>query len=96
MKIDNSGKPLASVTARPLEGRTAAKTEQAAEKNSVSINPLAAQLSNAAGVGKSDSPFDSKKVEQIRQAIAEGRFTIKPEAIADGLISSVKSLLARP
>ncbi|MCB5194687.1 flagellar biosynthesis anti-sigma factor FlgM [Deefgea salmonis] len=96
MKIDNSGKPLANIATRPLEGRVAAKAEQATEKNSVSINPLAAQLSNVAGAGKSESTFDAEKVAQIRQAIADGRFAIKPEAIADGLLSSVKALLARP
>lgn len=30
--------------------------------------------------------IDTAKVEQIRQAIAEGRFSVNPEAIADGLI----------
>lgn len=95
MKIDNSGKALGVVTARPLEGRGANKAEQAAEQDSVSINPLAAQLSNVAGSGKSESTFDADKVAAIRQAIADGRFTIKPDAIADGLLSSVKELLAR-
>jgi negative regulator of flagellin synthesis FlgM len=95
MKIDNSGKALGAVTARPLEGRAMAKAAQTAEKESVSINPLAAQLSNVAGAGKSEPTFDADKVATIRQAIADGRFTVKPEAIADGLLSSVKELLAR-
>ncbi|MGL4995415.1 MAG: flagellar biosynthesis anti-sigma factor FlgM [Deefgea sp.] len=95
MKIDNSGKALGAITARPLEGRAAAKAEQTPEKESVSINPLAAKLSNVAGAGKSESTFDAEKVGAIRQAISEGRFTVKPEAIADGLLSSVKELLAR-
>lgn len=95
MKIDNSGKALGAVTARPLEGRAAGKAEQSAEKDSVSINPLAAQLSSVAGAGKSEPTFDADKVAAIRQAIADGRFTVKPEAIADGLLSSVKELLAR-
>ncbi len=95
MKIDNSGKALGIVPNRPLEGRVAAKAEQSAEKESVSINPLAAQLSSVAGAGKSESTFDAEKVAAIRQAISEGRFAVKPEAIADGLLSSVKELLAR-
>lgn len=95
MKIDNSGKVLDTISARPLEGRATAKAGPAAEKESVSINPLAAKLSNVAGAGKSESTFDADKVAAIRQAIADGRFTVKPEAIADGLLSSVKELLAR-
>ncbi len=95
MKIDNSGNTLGAVNARPLEGRAAAKAEQTAAQDSVSINPLAAQLSNVAGAGKSESTFDADKVAAIRQAISEGRFTVKPEAIAEGLLSSVKELLAR-
>lgn len=94
MKIDNSGKALSAVTPRPLEGR-AAKAEQASEKDSVSINPLAAKLSDVAGSGKSESTFDADKVAAIRQAISEGRFTVNSEKIADGLLSSVKELLAR-
>ncbi|MBM5570940.1 MULTISPECIES: flagellar biosynthesis anti-sigma factor FlgM [Deefgea] len=95
MKIDNSGKALGAVSARPLEGRSAAKAEQAAEQDSVSINPLAAKLSNVTGAGKSESTFDADKVAAIRQAIAEGRFSVNSEKIADGLLSSVKELLAR-
>jgi negative regulator of flagellin synthesis FlgM len=88
MKIDNSGKALGAIPARPLEGRAAAKAEQAAEKDSVSINSLAAKLSN-------ESTFDTKKVDEIRQAISEGRFSVNSSKIADGLLSSVKELLAR-
>ncbi|QZA79283.1 flagellar biosynthesis anti-sigma factor FlgM [Deefgea tanakiae] len=95
MKIDNSGKALGAVSARPLEGRATAKAEQAAEKDSVIINPLAAKLSNVAGAGKSESTFDADKVAAIRQAISEGRFSVNSEKIADGLLSSVKELLAR-
>jgi negative regulator of flagellin synthesis FlgM len=38
--------------------------------------------------------FDADRVAEIRQAIAEGRFTINPERIADGLIESVKDMLS--
>ena len=95
MKIDNSGKPLGSIASRPLEARGTAKAEQGAGQDSVSIKPLAAKLSDVAGAGKAEATFDADKVAAIRQAISEGRFAVKPEAIADGLLSSVKELLAR-
>ncbi|HVC48705.1 MAG TPA: flagellar biosynthesis anti-sigma factor FlgM [Burkholderiales bacterium] len=35
----------------------------------------------------------AERISAIKQAITEGRFQIKPEAIASGLIASVKALL---
>ncbi|MBR9772716.1 flagellar biosynthesis anti-sigma factor FlgM [Halomonas sp. MMSF_3323] len=37
--------------------------------------------------------IDSARVEQIRDAIREGRLEIHPERIADGLIDSVRDML---
>lgn len=42
------------------------------------------------------APIDSAKVEAIKQAIAEGRFRVNPEKIADRLLDSVKELLTDP
>ena len=43
----------------------------------------------------SDDPqsFDAGRVAEIRQAIADGRFTINAGAIADRLIASAKELV---
>ncbi|WP_298927240.1 flagellar biosynthesis anti-sigma factor FlgM [uncultured Ramlibacter sp.] len=38
--------------------------------------------------------FDSAKVDSIRQAIREGRFSVNPEAIADRLIADAAALLS--
>jgi negative regulator of flagellin synthesis FlgM len=37
--------------------------------------------------------FNAERVAEIRQAIAEGRFRINPEAVADGLLASVHEML---
>lgn len=37
--------------------------------------------------------FDQAKVDAIRQAIRDGRFTVNPEAIADRLIADAAALL---
>lgn len=91
MKIDNTGKPLASLGGKPSEirGNGNAKTADTAPLESSSVN------SKLSGVASNEATFDADKVAQIRAAIAEGRFSVKPEAIADGLLSSVKELLAR-
>ena len=39
--------------------------------------------------------FDVKKVEEIRNAIAEGRFKVNADAVADKLLSSVSDLLGK-
>lgn len=44
----------------------------------------------------SSSPVvDAERVAEIKQAIAEGRFKVDPERIADGLLSSVRQMLAK-
>ena len=47
------------------------------------------------GINASEAPFDAAKVEQIRQAITEGRFEVNPEAVAEGIIRSAKELLGQ-
>ncbi|MDR1889895.1 MAG: flagellar biosynthesis anti-sigma factor FlgM [Zoogloeaceae bacterium] len=51
------------------------------------------QLSDAAQFMASDAPVDSNRVQEIKQAIAEGRFRINPEAIADRLINTAQELI---
>jgi negative regulator of flagellin synthesis FlgM len=38
--------------------------------------------------------MDAERVAEIRQAIAQGSFKIDPGKIADGLIESVRQMLA--
>jgi negative regulator of flagellin synthesis FlgM len=93
MKIDNTGKPLQGTVTRPSAGRTpASQTTSTAQQESVSINPLAAKL-QAMESGSAAATFDADKVSAIRQAIAEGKFNIRADAIADKLVASVQDLL---
>jgi negative regulator of flagellin synthesis FlgM len=89
MKIDNTGKPLSSLGTKQADARTSASTGKVDAAPSESVN------SKLSGVASNQASFDADKVAAIRTAIAEGRFAIKPDAIADGLLSSVKELLAR-
>ena len=38
-------------------------------------------------------PADASRIAEIKQAITEGRFQVKPERVADGLLESVRQML---
>lgn len=54
------------------------------------------QLSSTAQLrGNSEQmPVDAARIQAIRQAIAEGRFSINAGAIADGLLQTARDLLS--
>ncbi|QNM95612.1 flagellar biosynthesis anti-sigma factor FlgM [Chitinimonas koreensis] len=99
MKIDNSGKPLNTSLSRTdtRGGKTGqAETASAPEVrgDSVEIKPFSAKLASLEANLASQPVIDEAKVAEIRQAIAEGRFTVRADAIADKLMASVKELLS--
>lgn len=76
--------------ARP--GHAAAQPAPATPSSTtVALSPAIAEVA-AQGV---DGSFDADKVERIASAIAQGRFEIDPEAIADKLISNAQELLGK-
>lgn len=42
-----------------------------------------------------DGTFDAEKVQQMAQAIRDGKFEVNPEAIADKLIANTQELLRK-
>lgn len=97
MKITPNTEPLRHdrVVATP-DARTAATkgNEPVAEAERVQLSNLAARLNQLeAQFGQSD--FDAKKVEEVRNAIADGRFKVNADAVADRLLTSVAELLGR-
>lgn len=89
MKI-NSSIPTAAGTAiyRPASSDSA-KTEKTTSSSGTEVSLSV----NAAALQDNTAPIDSSKVQEIRQAISEGRFKINPEAIADRLIDSARELI---
>ena len=82
MKIDSVGKPS---NIKPAQGKSTSSTPSA----EVEIGGLLSQLQTSGA----EEVFDAAKVDAIKQAIAEGRFTINADAIAERLITSAKELL---
>jgi len=84
MKIDTTAlqpKPPASGLAASKPAKTATVGNQV-------------QLSGAAHLeGNETPPIDSARVQEIKAAIAEGRFRINPEAIAERLIGTAQELI---
>ncbi|MCX7166900.1 MAG: flagellar biosynthesis anti-sigma factor FlgM [Rhodocyclales bacterium] len=91
MKIDSSiPSPAVPSKARPQTAASTAGTASAASDASV-----ATHLQQAGALASATAPFDSKRVAEIRQAIAEGRFRIDAHKIADRLIDGVRELLGK-
>ena len=97
MKIDNSVNN--TVTALPGESqarpaRPAQKTETGSsvegQTGGVQLSP---QLQTIEKNFASSEVFDIARVNEIKQAISEGRFTVNPGKIADGLLDSVRDLI---
>lgn len=94
MKIEPSGK--AYVPTPGQDARTPAargKADAPAGSESVQISPLGALMRKAESAIADTPEVDRQRVDEIRQAISEGRFKVDPGRIADGLIDSVREML---
>lgn len=101
MKIDSS-KPASTPASPAGTSRARAGQGGAASASANLAAPAGAQtteatLSGAQSVDQvlaSTPAVDSERVAEIKRAIAEGRFQVNPERIADGLLQSVRDMLA--
>ena len=94
MKISDTLKGAVSLppapNARSTE-KTATNPGASGAESSVRLSQQAQTLAaNAAG---NNSTFDTKKVERIKVAIADGQFQVNSEKVADGLLESTRELL---
>jgi negative regulator of flagellin synthesis FlgM len=85
MKIDSS---IPSSTSLP-------KTQPKKAAGSPASVPANAANVGACSAEPTPAPFDSKRVEEIRQAIADGRLQIDADKIAGRLLDGVQELLAK-
>lgn len=95
MKIEDSLKKTAGagLTHTPPRSKGADKapgtSPAAPETDSVKLSSTARSLAQAGASGV----FDSRKVEEIKAAIANGTFKVDPEKVADGLLDTVSDLV---
>jgi len=95
MKIDSPGKTLASSSVNEIRPRAsvAPLPTGGAQVEDVKISSLSTSLQKAERAMAEAPVVDQQRVDEIRQAISEGRFKINAGRIADGLIESVRDLL---
>ena len=88
VKIDRTSST--AITATEMRPRTSGSQPATRSATEVHLSELAGQLQSPGEA----STFDAARVSEIKQAIAEGRFTINSGAIADRLIASASELVA--
>ncbi|CAN7161868.1 flagellar biosynthesis anti-sigma factor FlgM [Pseudoduganella sp. LjRoot289] len=96
MKINDSVKSTPGLPASPATTTNARGADKASAApiptESVKLSAQG-QAMAASGAASSSAVFDSKKVERIKLAIADGQFQVNSEKVADGLLETVKDLL---
>jgi negative regulator of flagellin synthesis FlgM len=85
MKIESSYKP----TTTPISVRSSSsQSTSVSTQDEVSLSSLAGSLK-----GNEQAPVNTAKIQEIKQAISQGRFKINPQAIADNLIQTARDLI---
>lgn len=97
MKIDNSvksvgGLPTGDTRSRAAKDQPAAPTAAAGAQ--VELSSLSSRLQEMQATLANVPVTDAGRVAEIKQAISEGRFQIDAGKVADGLIESVRQMLA--
>lgn len=62
----------------------------------VSLSDLSAQMHDLEARLSAEPSFDAQRVEQMKDAIRSGDYKVNAEAVADGLIDSVRQFLQQP
>ncbi len=96
MKIDSSVKSVGGQTSgsRASAAKPAGSTQPAPAGSDVALSPLSSRLQQIESSLASAPTMNVDRVAEVRQAIAEGNFKIDTGKIADGLIESVRQMLA--
>jgi negative regulator of flagellin synthesis FlgM len=100
VKISGSGstKPVAPTGATDVTPAKTAGTQGPASpapaRDKVEITMVSAQLAQIEKMLSEVGIVDAARVEQIKQAIAEGKFRVDSEVVADRLLATVREYLA--
>lgn len=95
MKIEGTGKGVSAPPTSENRAKPAGNAPQqpGGKTETVELSPLSASLAKAEATMASAPTVDRARVDEIRQAISEGRFRMDASRIADGLLESVREML---
>lgn len=98
MKVSGHTTPDLIASKTPSANTPKAQAEAAQAATSAATNPgVAVVLTGARALGRDvqglSSVVDAKKVAAMKAAIADGSFTVNPEAIADKLLANAQDML---
>src|SRR6185437_3989057 len=95
MKIDNSINPATSpISESPARaGKAGQKADGVGSANTGDSVQLSTQFQHIEKNLASSEVFDAARVNEIKQAIQEGRFVVNPDKVADGLLDTVRDLI---
>lgn len=104
MKVDTPSQlpgqtPVGSSVSQVTQTKAVQANAQQATENTSTTQPdvqmtsFASQLKDVSATLNSSPIVNTKKVAEIKQAIADGQFSIDPEKIADSLLDDVRQVL---
>ncbi|MBL8436906.1 MAG: flagellar biosynthesis anti-sigma factor FlgM [Zoogloeaceae bacterium] len=95
MKIDNSIKSVGNLPSGEARTRSVqGGGSNAAAGDKVELSSFSASMQQADAAMAQTPVVDQNRVDEIKQAMSEGRFKVDAEKVADGLIESVREMLA--
>ena len=93
MKINSSTKTVGGVSTGDVQTRST-KAERKTQVGPTGDNvQLSAELQNLEKSLASGEVFDAARVDEIKQAIADGRFHVDTGKVADRLLEQVRELI---
>jgi negative regulator of flagellin synthesis FlgM len=96
VKIDNSVKPLGNTPGAEQRAKVTGPAGNPGQSGGeeVELSSLSSGMKQAEEAIANTPVVDQARVDEIKQAITDGRFQVDANKVADGLIDSVRQLLA--
>ena len=95
MKIDPTAKisPASVISDERARAGRQAHGSGAAPRDDVQLSPLSAQLKKIEASLETEQAVDTARVAEVKRAIAEGRFEVNADKVADRLIEATREFL---